>query len=204
MCGPVLCIDGNRNAHSIIKTSTPCVSLFLLCSGPQLLNAAYHVEVTFQSGSSVTKLFWEQIKQVGRGTPALVGTSWCHPGGSDLWPLTSGLLLLPDHPQDHVRQPSRHHPGVEAQSGPRRHREPERRQTGQEHLLAVPDPTEQLPRGLRRLAAPGKITPSLIGGEEFGGSTKPDSFLPRRVSLVSPIPVLNTFCVHASLKLLVI
>lgn len=30
----------------------------------QLLNAAYHVEVTFHSGSSVTRLFWEQIKQV--------------------------------------------------------------------------------------------------------------------------------------------
>ncbi|XP_054881463.1 dual serine/threonine and tyrosine protein kinase [Poeciliopsis prolifica] len=30
----------------------------------QLLNAAYHVEVTFHSGSSVTKLVWEQIKQI--------------------------------------------------------------------------------------------------------------------------------------------
>lgn len=30
----------------------------------QLLNAAYHVEVTFHSGSSVTRLFWEQIKQI--------------------------------------------------------------------------------------------------------------------------------------------
>uniref|UniRef100_A0A671TMC0 Dual serine/threonine and tyrosine protein kinase n=1 Tax=Sparus aurata TaxID=8175 RepID=A0A671TMC0_SPAAU len=30
----------------------------------QLLNAAYHVEVTFTSGSSVTRLFWEQIKQI--------------------------------------------------------------------------------------------------------------------------------------------
>ncbi|KAM9409200.1 dual serine/threonine and tyrosine protein kinase [Pholidichthys leucotaenia] len=30
----------------------------------QLLNAAYHVEVTFNSGSSVTRLVWEQIKQI--------------------------------------------------------------------------------------------------------------------------------------------
>uniref|UniRef100_A0A8C2Z8E6 Dual serine/threonine and tyrosine protein kinase n=1 Tax=Cyclopterus lumpus TaxID=8103 RepID=A0A8C2Z8E6_CYCLU len=30
----------------------------------QLLNAAYHVEVTFHSGSSVSRLFWEQIKQI--------------------------------------------------------------------------------------------------------------------------------------------
>lgn len=31
----------------------------------QILNAAYHVEVTFHSGSSVTRMLWEQIKQVG-------------------------------------------------------------------------------------------------------------------------------------------
>ncbi|XP_049439681.1 dual serine/threonine and tyrosine protein kinase [Epinephelus fuscoguttatus] len=30
----------------------------------QLLNAAYHVEITFHSGSSFTRLFWEQIKQI--------------------------------------------------------------------------------------------------------------------------------------------
>ncbi|XP_063071997.1 dual serine/threonine and tyrosine protein kinase [Engraulis encrasicolus] len=30
----------------------------------QILNAAYHVEVTFQAGSSVTRLVWEQIKQI--------------------------------------------------------------------------------------------------------------------------------------------
>jgi hypothetical protein len=30
----------------------------------QILNAAYHVEVTFHSGSSVTRMLWEQIKQV--------------------------------------------------------------------------------------------------------------------------------------------
>uniref|UniRef100_A0A673NB12 Dual serine/threonine and tyrosine protein kinase n=1 Tax=Sinocyclocheilus rhinocerous TaxID=307959 RepID=A0A673NB12_9TELE len=29
-----------------------------------ILNAAYNVEVTFHSGSSVTRLFWEQIKQI--------------------------------------------------------------------------------------------------------------------------------------------
>lgn len=38
--------------------------IYLLCGLMQLLNAAYHVEVTFHSGSSVTRLFWEQIKQV--------------------------------------------------------------------------------------------------------------------------------------------
>ncbi|XP_017915534.1 PREDICTED: dual serine/threonine and tyrosine protein kinase isoform X3 [Capra hircus] len=30
----------------------------------QVLNAAYHVEVTFHSGSSVTRMLWEQIKQI--------------------------------------------------------------------------------------------------------------------------------------------
>lgn len=30
----------------------------------QILNAAYHVEVTFHSGSNVTRLVWEQIKQI--------------------------------------------------------------------------------------------------------------------------------------------
>ncbi|KAK0137843.1 Dual serine/threonine and tyrosine protein kinase [Merluccius polli] len=30
----------------------------------QILNAAYHVEVTFHSGSSVTRLVWEQVKQI--------------------------------------------------------------------------------------------------------------------------------------------
>ncbi|XP_040841448.1 dual serine/threonine and tyrosine protein kinase isoform X1 [Ochotona curzoniae] len=30
----------------------------------QILNAAYHVEVTFHSGSSVTRMLWEQIKQI--------------------------------------------------------------------------------------------------------------------------------------------
>ncbi|MEJ1270054.1 dual serine/threonine and tyrosine protein kinase isoform X1 [Cricetulus griseus] len=30
----------------------------------QILNAAYHVEVTFHSGSSVTRTLWEQIKQI--------------------------------------------------------------------------------------------------------------------------------------------
>ncbi|XP_033375741.1 dual serine/threonine and tyrosine protein kinase [Parus major] len=32
----------------------------------QILNAAYHVEVTFHSGSTVTRMLWEQIKQVGK------------------------------------------------------------------------------------------------------------------------------------------
>ncbi|XP_075578442.1 dual serine/threonine and tyrosine protein kinase isoform X2 [Pelecanus crispus] len=30
----------------------------------QILNAAYHVEVTFHSGSTVTRMLWEQIKQI--------------------------------------------------------------------------------------------------------------------------------------------
>ncbi|XP_053107134.1 dual serine/threonine and tyrosine protein kinase isoform X2 [Hemicordylus capensis] len=30
----------------------------------QILNAAYHVEVTFNSGSTVTRMLWEQIKQI--------------------------------------------------------------------------------------------------------------------------------------------
>ncbi|XP_072504161.1 dual serine/threonine and tyrosine protein kinase isoform X2 [Notamacropus eugenii] len=30
----------------------------------QILNAAYHVEVTFHSGSTVTRMVWEQIKQI--------------------------------------------------------------------------------------------------------------------------------------------
>uniref|UniRef100_A0A8C1NS63 Dual serine/threonine and tyrosine protein kinase n=1 Tax=Cyprinus carpio TaxID=7962 RepID=A0A8C1NS63_CYPCA len=34
------------------------------CNCGQILNAAYNVEVTFHSGSSVTRLFWEQIKQI--------------------------------------------------------------------------------------------------------------------------------------------
>ncbi|XP_054515590.1 dual serine/threonine and tyrosine protein kinase isoform X4 [Pan troglodytes] len=33
----------------------------------QILNAAYHVEVTFHSGSSVTRMLWEQIKQLEAG-----------------------------------------------------------------------------------------------------------------------------------------
>ncbi|XP_035301482.1 dual serine/threonine and tyrosine protein kinase isoform X4 [Cricetulus griseus] len=33
----------------------------------QILNAAYHVEVTFHSGSSVTRTLWEQIKQLEAG-----------------------------------------------------------------------------------------------------------------------------------------
>lgn len=39
----------------------------------QILNAAYHVEVTFQSGTSVASLFWEQIKQI------IQRLSWVNP-----------------------------------------------------------------------------------------------------------------------------
>ncbi|XP_014728058.1 PREDICTED: dual serine/threonine and tyrosine protein kinase [Sturnus vulgaris] len=37
------------------------IPIFLLF---QILNAAYHVEVTFHSGSTVTRMLWEQIKQI--------------------------------------------------------------------------------------------------------------------------------------------
>lgn len=98
--------------------------------------------------------------------------------------LPPALLLLPDHPQDNLREPSRHHPGVEAQSGPRRHREPERRQTGQKHLLPVQDSPQQLPRGLRRLPAPGKVSPSEILGEGWGDFI----FIPRAQHRTVVIP----------------
>ncbi|XP_078098178.1 dual serine/threonine and tyrosine protein kinase isoform X1 [Mustelus asterias] len=39
----------------------------------QILNAAYHVEVTFHSGSTVSRLLWEQIKQIIHRMP------WVHP-----------------------------------------------------------------------------------------------------------------------------
>uniref|UniRef100_S4RUW2 Dual serine/threonine and tyrosine protein kinase n=1 Tax=Petromyzon marinus TaxID=7757 RepID=S4RUW2_PETMA len=47
----------------------------------QILNAAYHVEVTFQSGSSVAYILWEQIKQVGQvyltwTTPPALTAEW--------------------------------------------------------------------------------------------------------------------------------
>lgn len=46
----------------------------------QLLNAAYHVEVTFHSGSSVTRLVWEQIKQIIHRitfvNPPAITTEW--------------------------------------------------------------------------------------------------------------------------------
>ncbi|PKU34224.1 hypothetical protein llap_15471 [Limosa lapponica baueri] len=42
----------------------------------QILNAAYHVEVTFHSGSTVTRMLWEQIKQV-RASLSII-SSTCH------------------------------------------------------------------------------------------------------------------------------
>ncbi|KAF3856350.1 hypothetical protein F7725_017073 [Dissostichus mawsoni] len=45
-----------------------------------LLNAAYHVEITFTSGSSVTRVFWEQIKQIIHRitfvNPPAITTEW--------------------------------------------------------------------------------------------------------------------------------
>ncbi|XP_051549072.1 dual serine/threonine and tyrosine protein kinase-like [Myxocyprinus asiaticus] len=46
------------------STSESCVHNVTSNHLKQILNAAYHVEVTFQSGSSVTWMFWEQIKQI--------------------------------------------------------------------------------------------------------------------------------------------
>lgn len=45
-------------------TDTSCVHNVTSNHLKQILNAAYHVEVTFHSGSSVTRQFWEQIKQI--------------------------------------------------------------------------------------------------------------------------------------------
>ncbi|XP_073700154.1 dual serine/threonine and tyrosine protein kinase [Garra rufa] len=46
------------------STPEPCSHNVTSNHLKQILNAAYHVEVTFHSGSSVTRLFWEQIKQI--------------------------------------------------------------------------------------------------------------------------------------------
>uniref|UniRef100_H3AW84 Dual serine/threonine and tyrosine protein kinase n=1 Tax=Latimeria chalumnae TaxID=7897 RepID=H3AW84_LATCH len=46
----------------------------------QILNAAYHVEVTFHSGSTVTRMVWEQIKQIIQRitwvSPPAITTEW--------------------------------------------------------------------------------------------------------------------------------
>ncbi|XP_028652458.1 dual serine/threonine and tyrosine protein kinase [Erpetoichthys calabaricus] len=51
---------------SSLEKSNPDISSHNITSNhlKQILNAAYHVEVTFHSGSSVTRLVWEQIKQI--------------------------------------------------------------------------------------------------------------------------------------------
>ncbi|KAK2906493.1 hypothetical protein Q8A67_005478 [Cirrhinus molitorella] len=46
------------------STPEPCSHNVTSNHLKQILNAAYNVEVTFHSGSSVTRLFWEQIKQI--------------------------------------------------------------------------------------------------------------------------------------------
>lgn len=51
-------------SHVLISLSAQGILTFV-CVLFQILNAAYHVEVTFHSGSSVTRMLWEQIKQVG-------------------------------------------------------------------------------------------------------------------------------------------
>ncbi|XP_066559092.1 dual serine/threonine and tyrosine protein kinase [Amia ocellicauda] len=52
------CLTSLERSH--LDTATHITSNHL----KQILNAAYHVEVTFHSGSSVTRLLWEQIKQI--------------------------------------------------------------------------------------------------------------------------------------------
>ncbi|XP_005059295.1 PREDICTED: dual serine/threonine and tyrosine protein kinase [Ficedula albicollis] len=46
----------------------------------QILNAAYHVEVTFHSGSTVTRMLWEQIKQIIQRltwvSPPAISSDW--------------------------------------------------------------------------------------------------------------------------------
>ncbi|XP_043932736.1 dual serine/threonine and tyrosine protein kinase [Protopterus annectens] len=46
----------------------------------QILNAAYHVEVTFHSGSTVTRMVWEQIRQIIQRitwvSPPAISTEW--------------------------------------------------------------------------------------------------------------------------------
>uniref|UniRef100_A0A4W3JQ44 Dual serine/threonine and tyrosine protein kinase n=1 Tax=Callorhinchus milii TaxID=7868 RepID=A0A4W3JQ44_CALMI len=53
----------------------------------QILNAAYHVEVTFHSGSTVSRLLWEQIKQIIQRmpwvNPPAVTTEWKRKIGQD-------------------------------------------------------------------------------------------------------------------------
>ncbi|XP_049713939.1 dual serine/threonine and tyrosine protein kinase isoform X3 [Elephas maximus indicus] len=51
------CLQSLEKSHDV---SVHITSNYL----KQILNAAYHVEVTFHSGSSVTRMLWEQIKQI--------------------------------------------------------------------------------------------------------------------------------------------
>ncbi|XP_030633396.1 dual serine/threonine and tyrosine protein kinase [Chanos chanos] len=55
-----------RCLNSLEKSNMESSSVHNVTSNhlKQILNAAYHVEVTFHSGSSVTRLVWEQIKQI--------------------------------------------------------------------------------------------------------------------------------------------
>uniref|UniRef100_A0A8C5E8S8 Dual serine/threonine and tyrosine protein kinase n=1 Tax=Gouania willdenowi TaxID=441366 RepID=A0A8C5E8S8_GOUWI len=53
-----------RCLSSLEKTNFDSVHNITSNHLKQLLNAAYHVEVTFHSGSSVTRFVWEQIKQI--------------------------------------------------------------------------------------------------------------------------------------------
>ncbi|XP_023404080.1 dual serine/threonine and tyrosine protein kinase isoform X5 [Loxodonta africana] len=54
------CLQSLEKSHDV---SVHITSNYL----KQILNAAYHVEVTFHSGSSVTRMLWEQIKQLEAG-----------------------------------------------------------------------------------------------------------------------------------------
>lgn len=119
---------------------------------PQLLNAAYHVEVTFHSGSSVTRLVWEQIKQVSF-SKCVFGYAWPRMINSDVHHLL--CVLLSDHPQNNVCESSCHHSRVETQSGPGCHRKSQCSQTGSKHLLPVQNPAQQLPWGFCSIFASG-------------------------------------------------
>uniref|UniRef100_A0A8C5TJ20 Dual serine/threonine and tyrosine protein kinase n=1 Tax=Malurus cyaneus samueli TaxID=2593467 RepID=A0A8C5TJ20_9PASS len=66
----------------------------------QILNAAYHVEVTFHSGSTVTRMLWEQIKQVqtlGKESPGLFLLSLSHNY------LRKSRVLLPRPSQEGIK-----------------------------------------------------------------------------------------------------
>lgn len=67
------CSEGLENFIVTIACKIP---VLYLSPAFQILNAAYHVEVTFHSGSTVTRMLWEQIKQVWASFSLIF--SMCH------------------------------------------------------------------------------------------------------------------------------